>query len=387
MGTGYGRSVTQWSMGDYYHANNTQDDLSVIGDRLSYRADDRGNTAQQSTALVITGGTNIVSTTPDSDPANTNPANKGILENNTDVDVFSFATGAGAVDISVNPWRVLTGTRGGNLDVVMELRNASGSTIATNNPATDTTARIQTSLSQGTYYLYVRNTGAGAPLTSTPSGYTSYGSIGQYFITGFVARTQAVAGVQLTATVNNPSWGAVNPTSATYPAGSTAQVVATPATYYAFTCWTNAVVATNNPLNLVVNTNVLVQALFAEMMTTNHPTPHWWLASHGYTSNFETAVSAIGANGMPVWQSYIAGLNPNDPNSRLDMTVSRGSGSSVVLDWNTATGRLYSILRSTNLSGPYVAVASELPSSTRSFTNTVSPTTRNVFYQLQVRKP
>src|SRR4051794_41600183 len=30
MGTGYNRNVTQWSKGDYYMANNTQDDHVII---------------------------------------------------------------------------------------------------------------------------------------------------------------------------------------------------------------------------------------------------------------------------------------------------------------------------------------------------------------------
>jgi len=78
MGTGYGRNVSQWSKGEYYLANNTQDDLAIIAGKIAYRADDHGNTAFTATPLVLTGGTNIVSTTPDNDPWNTNPANKGV---------------------------------------------------------------------------------------------------------------------------------------------------------------------------------------------------------------------------------------------------------------------------------------------------------------------
>ena len=48
------------------------------------------------------------------------------------------------------------------------------------------TALVQTTLSAGRYYLHIRNSGAGDPFISTPTGYTSYGSIGQYFISGYV---------------------------------------------------------------------------------------------------------------------------------------------------------------------------------------------------------
>jgi hypothetical protein len=186
MGTGYDRNVSQWSRGEYYQANNTQDDLATIAGKISYRTDDHGNTPGSATALVLTGGTNIVSTTPENDPANTNPFNKGVLSTTTDVDVFSFVTGSGPVRLAVNPWIMPAGTRGGNLDLRLELYNESGSLLLTNNPASQTTAVIQTNLSAGQYYLYVRNSGAGNPLSSSPTGYTNYGSIGQYFISGYV---------------------------------------------------------------------------------------------------------------------------------------------------------------------------------------------------------
>jgi hypothetical protein len=186
MGTGYNRNVSQWSKGEYYLANNTQDDLAIIAGKISYRGDDHGNTASAATALTLTGGTNIVSTTPETDPANTNSANKGVFERGTDVDVFSFITGSGSVRLNINPWIMPSGTRGGNLDVMVELRDEAGNLLLTNNPATQTIAVIQTNLTEGRYYLHVKNAGAGNPFSSTPTGYTPYGSIGQYFISGYI---------------------------------------------------------------------------------------------------------------------------------------------------------------------------------------------------------
>ena len=187
MGTGYNRNVSQWCKGEYFDANNTEDDLAIIAGKITYRTDDFGGTAATATALIFTGGTNIVSTTPENDPAITNTANKGVLERNTDVDVFSFITGNGAVSLSVKPWVMPAGiTRGGNLDVRLELYNEAGTLLATNNPASLTTALIQTNLVEGRYYLHVKNTGVGNPLVNPPGGYTSYASIGQYFINGFI---------------------------------------------------------------------------------------------------------------------------------------------------------------------------------------------------------
>ncbi len=187
MGTGYGRNVSQWSKGEYYGGNNSQDDLVIISGKLTYRTDDHAGTPASATALILTGGTNIVSSTLDTDPANINKANKGVLERNTDVDVFSFVTGTGSVSLAVNPWIMPASYRGGNLDVVVELLDAAGALLVSNNPAATTTALIQTNLNAGTYYLRIRNTGTGDPASSTPSGYTVYGSFGQYFIQGYVA--------------------------------------------------------------------------------------------------------------------------------------------------------------------------------------------------------
>lgn len=187
MGTGYNRNVSQWSKGEYYQANNTEDDLAIIAAKANYRADDVGGTRASARPLVVT-GTTVSSTTPETDPTNSNNANKGIIERTTDMDMFVFVTGSGAVDLDVLPWTMLSParTRGGNLDVLLELYDNSGTLLMTNNPGAQTSASIQTTLPQGRYYLRVKNTGYGSPLTSSPYGYTSYGSIGQYFISGTI---------------------------------------------------------------------------------------------------------------------------------------------------------------------------------------------------------
>jgi hypothetical protein len=186
MGAAYNCNVSQWCKGEYHRANNTQDDLATIAGKISYRPDDHGNTPGTATPLVLSNGTNVVSTTPENDPANTNRSNKGVLERNNDVDVFSFITGSGRIKLAVNPWIMASGARGGNLDLLLELYSEAGTLLLTNNPTTQTTALIETDLPEGRYYLYVRNSGAGDPLNTKPSGYTAYGSIGQYFITGHV---------------------------------------------------------------------------------------------------------------------------------------------------------------------------------------------------------
>jgi hypothetical protein len=356
---------------------------------ISYRGDDCGDTIATAKPLVITGGTNVVVTTPETDPTNTNSANKGVLQSTTDVDVFSFVTGSGPVSLNVNPWIMPGGTRGGNLDVSVELRNASNTVLLTNNSATLTTALIQTNLAAGTYYIFVRNTGVGNPTNSSPTGYTVYGSIGQYFISGYVAPSGSPM-VQLTALVNNSGWGTVTPTSGVYTAGSTVQVSATPGAYYSFQNWIGDIAGSNNPVSVLLSTNKSVEAVFSEVLTTNHPTPKWWLASYGFTNNFETVVTNRGANGIPLWQSYIAGLNPNNPNDRLLISISRGAalGDNVV-NWNTVTGRVYTLLAATNLLNGFTPVsgAVDLPSTTTTVTNHNGAAVNTILYRVEVRKP
>jgi hypothetical protein len=390
MGTGYGRNVSQWSKGEYYQANNTQDDLAIISGKLTYRADDHGDTAATATALVMT-GTNILATTPESDPANTNQANKGVLARNTDVDAFSFSTGSGTVKLVVNPWIMPAGTRGGNLDVLAELRNSTGALVLTNNPGTDTVATMQTNLAAGTYFLFVKNSGAGSPTNSTPTGYTAYASVGQYFVTGYVAVASQVppSNLTLSVTVNPAGWGTVSPTGGTYTAGTQVPVTATAGAYYRFTGWTGAYAGTNSPVTVLMNTNLILQANFADRTTTNHGVPYSWLASYGYTNQFETAEALIGQNDYPVWQSCLAGLDPTNAASQLLLSQARGpTALSTILQWNTVTGRVYTVYQSTNVFTNFEVLVggSNLPSTVQSVTNTAPPGTPSRFFRIGVQK-
>jgi hypothetical protein len=180
------RNVSTWSKGQYYKANQFQDDLTIMSDQLAYVDDDHYGTAPLATALVIPDGVTISSTTPANDPDNDNPENKGVISTALDVDVFSFQTGPGPITLNVNPVKQSSGTNGNNLDISIQLRNSLGVTVATSNPETNTFASITTTVPAGVYYLYVDNSAAGSPMLATPTGYTDYGSLGQYFISGTI---------------------------------------------------------------------------------------------------------------------------------------------------------------------------------------------------------
>ncbi|MEO8224313.1 MAG: thrombospondin type 3 repeat-containing protein [Gammaproteobacteria bacterium] len=182
MGVSYGRNVTQWSAGNYYRANNFQNDRLEIDARFGYRPDDHGNTEATATPLVISAGV-IQSTNPENDPANTNPANKGVMQGDGDAeDVFSFPW-SGPITLSVKPWTMpWAATRGGNLDVRATLVDATNIMVGSSDPPDQTDALIQANLASGIYYLHVANSSTGNPLSPAPDGYTTYGSKGQFFI-------------------------------------------------------------------------------------------------------------------------------------------------------------------------------------------------------------
>jgi uncharacterized cupredoxin-like copper-binding protein len=175
MGTGYDRDVSQWSKGEYYDANETENDLATISSKVPYRDDDHGDSF--GAATVWTDG--VI----DQD---------GIVEQTGNPDFFEFTTGAGPVSFTANTYRCDVATWGGNLDILLELYDESFTLVASNNPAAETNAVISTTVEAGTYYLALKPSAAGNPTQNPPSGYKLYGSLGQYNITGNIVPTNAV---------------------------------------------------------------------------------------------------------------------------------------------------------------------------------------------------
>jgi autotransporter-associated beta strand protein len=168
MGTSYYQNLTQWSKGEYLNANQKQDDLFIISHEnndVDYRADDMGETQANARHLEISASNSV--------------SNEGILERTGDVDAFRFTTAGGAATLNVN-----TITTNPNVDLLAELVDANSSAvIASNNPDTTLNASVSATLPAGDYLLRVRATGRGDPLGI---GYTDYGGIGSYLVSGSV---------------------------------------------------------------------------------------------------------------------------------------------------------------------------------------------------------
>ena len=141
MGVGYYKNLVQWSKGEYPNANNLEDDLSKIQleGEFGYREDDHGNSISSATWL--------------SSQADGTLSVKGIIEQNTDIDVFGFATEFGQVLINITP-----ALKGPNLDILTELYDENGFFVLSDNPSLELASGIDTTLNQGIYYLVIKGT-------------------------------------------------------------------------------------------------------------------------------------------------------------------------------------------------------------------------------------
>jgi hypothetical protein len=170
MGAGYYRPVVQWSKGEYNNANNKQDDVAIIASAkfgVGYRGDDYGNTTAAAATLDYNASGQI------------NQKN-GIISSEADYDFFGFTTGGGNVVINAN-----TVSRDGNLHLVIRLYNSAGAEMGTywNSDPFALNASMSVNLPAGKYYIGVDGSGAG---NAGSGGYSAYGSIGSYSITGTI---------------------------------------------------------------------------------------------------------------------------------------------------------------------------------------------------------
>ncbi|KQV85898.1 hypothetical protein ASD15_30205 [Massilia sp. Root351] len=165
MGVGYNKELVQFSKGEYLNANNSEDDYLVMQNNgVMFAADDFGNGIATAATLSPTAVSGM----------NTYDI-MGVMETPSDVDVFRFNAGAGVVTINAKPFE-----RGPNLDILVQLRDASGNLLAEANPADALTASLSFNLpAAGTYYVSVEGMGLGDALGT---GYSAYGSVGRYAV-------------------------------------------------------------------------------------------------------------------------------------------------------------------------------------------------------------
>ena len=182
MGVGYNVNVVQWSKGEYLNANNKEDDLAIVtsfANGITYVTDEAGTSAANAAPLTVNAGS--INQT-------------GLITGATDADYFQFTSTGGAVSITASPGAVSP-----NLDIQMELRNsagalvtATGSTTNPANPVDALAATLSASTPAGTYTLIIAGTGKGI---ATGTGYSSYGSLGEYNLSGTISAISLVPSI------------------------------------------------------------------------------------------------------------------------------------------------------------------------------------------------
>jgi len=109
--------------------------------------------------------------------------------------------------------------------------------------------------------------------------------------------------------------------------------------------------------------------------------PDDWERQHGGNQNPErTCSNRINK----VRQAYIAGLNPNDPNSQFLTSALRFPTSSV-LGWNATSGRVYSVWWTTNLLNGFQSLETDIPWTANSYTDDVHNADGQMYYKIDVQ--
>jgi PKD repeat protein len=305
MGVGYYQALVQWSKGEYLDANNTQDDFAVAQTYgLPLRFDDHGDTP--ATATVISGSSSGGVTTF---------ATQGVIERSTDADVFAFSAAAGPVTLTLSP-----AARSANLDGTLTLTNSAGTVLASANPVDALNASITATLpAAGTYYVAVRGTGNGDP---AGTGYSSYGSVGQYALSGSfytpgnVAPTAAFTATPTSGnaplTVNFSGSGSTDPDGSitnwawNFGDGSSGSGATISHVYTTAGSYTAVLQVTDNGgMTASKSTTITVGAAPAPMSVSNIALT-LTVAKSG-TATATAAVTVLDANGRPVPSATVTG--------------------------------------------------------------------------------
>ena len=184
-------NLNQWSKGDYPFAeaqtgDGTQDDIAIISTfapQLTGVLDDHGNTLGTASNVA---GTTITAGGTISDP--------------NDVDLMKITAGAGTISLTLKP-HLKYRNYNGNLKVGISLLNSAGTVVAKSYDVSSLGNSLVYNIpTGGTYYIKVNglgydpavpaasqvwtNTGVTGTVVGTSAGFTNYGSLGRYGVTG-----------------------------------------------------------------------------------------------------------------------------------------------------------------------------------------------------------
>jgi len=151
--------------------------------------------------------------------------------------------------------------------------------------------------------------------------------------------------------------------------------------------------AQTEQVEIEITGNTVITLGFEEFTTTTDGVPNNWWASNFTNSNDWVASGDPDGDGVPNWQEYIAGSDPNNASSGLPETGSTVQPGGFVITFDTVTGRIYTVRYETNLmSGTWPQVAGGGNPVTgdgtiRSVTDATYSTATGRFYRVDVSLP
>ena len=179
MGKSYDRSLTHWSRGEYASANNTEDDLAIIGkaeNGVAFAALDQSGIAG---ALAVKAGSFGFS---------------GVLRDSLSPHQFVFSTLGGSFSASALPSTEVISYANADLQLCLQRISdpAPAATLAIANPLDALGGSVVKNLLPGTYCLTVSSAKNGDATAGVyTSGYPAYGSIGGYRVAASLAEADS----------------------------------------------------------------------------------------------------------------------------------------------------------------------------------------------------
>ena len=182
--------------------------------------------------------------------------------------------------------------------------------------------------------------------------------------------------------------GTVTPTGGWYVNGSTVVVTSTPSAFYHLDAWSgNLTYATQdyNLLTLLMLEPCAVSASFAPNLTAARGVPEYWLASYGWTQDFEAAAEAdTDSDGHPAWMEWLADTDPTNTQSVLKMTSLIWTNGITEVSWRGGVARTQVVEHAVFPSGPWQPLQTNLPPTPVSNRRLHAPLSPAGFYRISV---
>ena len=184
--------------------------------------------------------------------------------------------------------------------------------------------------------------------------------------------------------------GTVSPPAGWYMRDVNVPALALPDDYYHFTAWTGTVSSSNNPLQVPMDGPYDIHAGFAANLVTNG-VPEWWLALHGWTSDF--AAAAMGdqdGDGAMTFEEWGTDTVPTNASSYLAVTGMRVTGETAFIEWKGGVNSVQHLDGKEDLTpgGQWRALFTNPPPTSVNMSHLVDGlTNRAVLFRLRASRP